>query len=293
MKRTLTVDRAFDLDKCLYQAQDFRWREMGGGWHSGVLHGDLVHIRQNGNILEYRAHSDLSDLLTSYFRLDEDIEAVYERLSSTDDKVACLVDRYPGLRVLKQPDPWECTVAYICSATNNIDRIRNIVEKIAKEIGKPVVLDSDVRYAFPTPEEILNAGVGRLEELDLGLDRHRKIIAVAERIRDGQLDLCQLSQPEVSYGEAKLRLMACYGIGPKVADCIALFALGMTQAFPVDTWVRRAVMEYFPGLELYDEAIVQWAQDRFGMYAGYANQFLVTGQYMRAARQGATLPTTG
>ena len=293
MKRALAVDQPFDLDECLYMAQDFRWRRIGDGWHSGVLCGSLIHIRQNDYGLEYRAHSDLSELLASYFRLDEDINAVYERISSIDDRVASLVNKYPGLRVLRQPDPWECTVAYICSANANIAKITKSVETIADALGQELELNGEVRRAFPTVEEILDAGVGRLEKLNLGLQRHDKIIAAAERVHSGELDLCRMARPDVTYGEAKLRLTACYGIGPKVADCIALFALGKTQAFPVDTWVRRAVREYFPGLELYDEAIAQWAQDRFGEYAGYANQFLFTGQYMKADEHGATPQATG
>ena len=291
MKRALPVDQSFDLDKCLYMAQDFRWRGIGDGWHSGVLRGNLIHIRQNDRGLEYRAHSDLSKLLTSYFRLDEDIDVAYEHISSKDGRVACLAKKYPGLRILRQPDPWECMVAYICSANANIATITKSVETIADALGQELELNGEVRHAFPTVEKILEAGVGRLEALNLGLQRHDKIIAAAERIQSGQLDLCRLAQPGVTYGEAKVRLTACYGIGPKVADCIALFALGKTQAFPVDTWVRRAVQEYFPGLELYDEAISQWAQDRFGEYAGYANQLLFTGQYMQAAEQETTQVT--
>ena len=281
MKRALPIDQSFDLGEYLYMAQDFRWRDIGDGWHSGVLRENLIHIRQNDCGVEYRAHSDLSELLTSYFRLDGDLGAVYEHISSIDDKVAGLVREYPGLRVLRQPDPWECMVAYICSANANIAKITKSVETIADALGQELELDGEVRHAFPTVDEVRDAGVGRLEKLNLGLQRHDKIIAAAERIHSGQLDLCRLAQPDVTYGEAKVRLTACYGIGPKVADCIALFALGKTQAFPVDTWVRRAVKEYFPGLELYDEAISQWAQDRFGEYAGYANQLLFTGQYMQ------------
>ena len=80
-----------------------------------------------------------------------------------------------------------------------------------------------------------------LEELNLGLQRHTKILSAAERIRDGSLDLQYLAQPGVCYAEAKRRLMGCYGIGAKVADCIALFALDKTEAFPVDVWVERAM----------------------------------------------------
>ena len=293
MKRVLAVDQSFKLAECLYMAQDFRWREIGDGWHSGVLRGNLIHIRQNNGGVEYRAHSDLSELLASYFRLDEDINAVYEHISSIDGRIACLVKKYPGLRILRQPDPWECTVAYICSANSNIDKITKSVETIAGTLGQKLELCGEVRRAFPTVEEVLHAGESQLKELNLGLEKHKKIIAAAERIHSGQLNLCRLARPDVTYGEAKIRLTACYGVGPKVADCIALFALGKTQAFPVDTWVRRAVKEYFPGLELYDEAIAQWAQDRFGKYAGYANQFLFTGQYMKATRQSATPQVTG
>ena len=292
MKRTLAVDQTFDLGKCLCFAQDFRWRDRGDGWHSGVLSGNLVHIRQNGDALEFLAHSDLSGLLKSYFRLNEDISVVHECLSSIDDRIACLVKKYPGLRVLRQPDPWECMVAYICSANSKVSRIEDKIEAIARKLGPKAELAGEVRHAFPTVEDVLKAGEDQLKKLSLGLEKHKKIIDVAERIDSGYLDLCRLAQPDVTYGEAKVRLTACYGIGPKVADCIALFALGETQAFPVDTWVRRAVMEYFPGLELYDEAIVQWAQDRFGEYAGYANQYLFTEQYMRNERGRATPQVT-
>ena len=74
--------------------------------------------------------------------------------------------------------------------------------------------------------------------------------------------------------------MECHGIGPKVADCIALFSLDKMEAFPVDVHVRRAVEGYFQSLGRPSEkSIVKWAQDRFGEYAGYANQFLFHQQF--------------
>ena len=100
-------------------------------------------------------------------------------------------------------------------------------------------MDGEARHIFPAPEVVLKAGLGPLEELNLGLQRHDKIIAAAERIRDGKLDLCYLAQPQVSYAEAKRRLMGCHGIGDKVADCIALFALDKMEAFPIDRWVKK------------------------------------------------------
>ena len=81
--------------------------------------------------------------------------------------------------------------------------------------------------------------------------------------------------------------MGCYGIGPKIADCIALFALDKLEAFPVDRWVRRAVGDrYFPAGVSSDETLVMWARDRFGEHAGYANQLLFHAQRTRTTAPG-------
>lgn len=198
-----------------------------------------------------------------------------EGLAHRDGNLARLVEKQPYLRILRQPDPWECTVAYICSANNNVARIAEIVEGIAKALGRPVGLDGDVRHTFPTPEMVMKAGVEPLAELRLGLDRHSKIIAAAQRICCGKLDLSYLAQPHVSYWEARQELMACRGTGPKIADCIALFGLNKVEAFPADTWVKRAVAGYFPnGKRPAGDKLAMWAQNYFGEYAGYANQLL-------------------
>ena len=283
MTRHLVVDRTFNLEATLDGTQDFRWRPWRDDWHSSVLDGNLVPVRQIDGRLEYRASSDLDAVLRRYFRLDDDIDAVRADVSSRDDHVAGLAKKHPYLRVLRQPDAWECTVAYICSATNNVSRISAIVEKIAKELGCRVELDGDVRHTFPAPETVLEAGVERLAALKLGLKRHDKIVDAAERIRDGKLELGRLAQPEVCYAEAKRRLMGCYGIGDKVADCIALFALDKMEAFPVDTWVWKAMERYFPpGEQPEGDELVMWAQDRFGQHAGYANQLLFHDQWKSA-----------
>ena len=293
MKRQLITDQPFDLDAVLNGTQDFRWRPWRDGWHSGVLDGNLVHVRQVARGVEYSAASDLDSLLISYFRLDDDLRAIHDDISRRDDNMARLVTEYPWLRILRQPDPWECTVSYICSATNNVSRISTIVEEIAAALGRRLELDGEVRNTFPTSEMVLEAGVGALEQLNLGLDRHSKIVAAAERVRDGKLDLRYLDRPEVCYAEARRRLMECYGIGTKIADCIALFGLDKTEAFPVDRWVARAVAGYFPcGDQPAGDELANWARRHYGDNAGYANQFLFFGQ-LRASSQPAPPRPTG
>jgi N-glycosylase/DNA lyase len=65
------------------------------------------------------------------------------------------------------------------------------------------------------------------------------------------------------------------GIGEKVADCICLFSLGKTEAFPVDVWIERMMTKmYFNGKKTKTNEIMEFADKRWGKLAGYAQQFI-------------------
>ena len=274
----LAIDQPFDLAESLESGQAHRWKFLGDGWYSGVLGPWLIHIRQRSGGVEYQAASEnavdsdaLDALLWSYFRLDDDIRSIYAEICR-DRRVAEMVSRYPGLRILRQ-EPWECTVAFICSATSNIPRIHQNMEAMADRLGDPLELGGEVRHTFPSAYQLASAGEGLLRELGLGF-RAPYVAAAAQRVCDGELDLDELVR--LPYAETKRRLMECYGIGAKIADCIAVFSLEKLQAFPVDVWVRRALAEwYFPMQKKPpDRVMVEWAQDHFGQYAGYSQQYL-------------------
>ncbi len=277
----LAIEQPFNLAESLESGQAHRWRKLDDGWYSGVLGRRLIHIRQNRAGAEYRVAGRegwpgaTNALLQAYFRLDDDISAIYTDICR-DRRVAEMVARYPGLRILRQ-EPWECTVAFICSATSNIPRIHRNMEAMADRLGEPLELEGEVRRTFPSPERLASAGEGFLRELGLGF-RAPYVAAAARRVCDGELDLDELIR--LPYPETKARLMDCYGIGAKIADCIAVFALEKLTAFPVDVWVRRALAEwYFPMQKKPpDRAMVEWAQEYFGQYAGYSQQYLFHGR---------------
>ena len=47
------------------------------------------------------------------------------------------------------------------------------------------------------------------------------------------------------YLEARERLVEFPGVGLKVADCVLLFSLEKTEAFPVDVWVKRVLLKHY------------------------------------------------
>ena len=280
-----------DLEASLLGGQAHRWR-IEGDWYSGVLRGNLVLARQRRREIElFSSPSEPESLVSSfrhYLRLDDDLPAICDEIAQ-DPNVAAQVKRYPGLRVLRQ-EPWECLVAYICSANSNIETIHLNMERLSNEFGSPLRLNipdpprngstTVERNTFPTPADLAEAGEAELRRLKLGFRApyvHRAAIAVLE----GRLDLDHLvSAP---YDETKAELMALRGIGDKIADCIALMSLEKMQAFPIDVWVRRALADwYFPGQKTpTNRVLLPWAQQYFGRFAGYANQYLFHGRRLR------------
>ena len=282
----LVVKGELDLEASLVGGQAHRWRMEGSeeeAWFSGVVKGNFIRIRQiDPHRAEFHAapwpEASVVPVLQHYLRLDDDLTLIQEEISH-DWRVAAMVRQYPGLRVLRQ-EPWECLVAYICSANSNIQRIHQVLENIAGSLGSPLELDGQVRYSFPSPSQLVEAGETELRRLGLGF-RAPYVDRATREVVEGSLDLNALVR--MPYMPAKERLMECYGIGSKIADCIAVFSLEKLEAFPIDVWVRRALGEwYFPGQKPPpDRELLGWAQSYFGRYAGYAQQYLFHGRRLQ------------
>ena len=124
----------------------------------------LVHIRQTDDGIEYRVrvrdgerdNVDLNQQLHDYFRLDDDIKAIYAHLEQ-DPVVAQAIGRYQGLRLLRQ-ERWEFLASYLCSKRNTIRGTKRNVEDIAKRSRQRVRLDGDQRYLFPTIQAVVDQG---------------------------------------------------------------------------------------------------------------------------------------
>ncbi len=107
------------------------------------------------------------------------------------------------------------------------------------------------------------------------------LLATARIIAEGQLDLARLHQMPV--GEARAELLKLPGVGPKIADCVLLFAYGFQAAFPVDVWVMKALRQlYFPRRRPNRTRLHRFTTTYFGSNAGYAQQYLF--HYMRVHR---------
>ena len=138
-------------------------------------------------------------------------------------------------------------------------------------------------YAFPTPDAISRISEQELRDLGFGY-RAKYVVRTAEKLRKlgGNRYLKDLRGS--SLGFIRESLMAFDGVGPKVADCVALFSLDATETVPVDTHVwsiacrdfdtdgtLKAAKSVTP--KIYD-LVGERFRERFGAYAGWAHSIM-------------------
>lgn len=197
----------------------------------------------------------------NYFDLNTDYGAIKAELLAGDPILKEATEYGGGIRILNQ-DLFETIISFIISQNNNIPRIRKNIESVCEKYGEPIgEAFGRMWYAFPEPEALAAAERSDLTELKLGY-RSEYIKAAGERF---------MSCPEP---ECREDILDYYGIGPKVANCIMLFGLRQTDAFPVDTWVRHIMNDMYGFEEKDTGGMTGFACERFGRLAGYAQQYL-------------------
>ncbi len=262
----------FSLQSSLESGQFFRYRKVDSTYYLAAQE-KIVAVRQHGNRLWYEGASE--KWIREFFNLDADLESVYSDLQA-DPILSEAIDKFRGLRILRQ-DPWECLISFICSTARSIPIITENLDRLCRHYGEEKRLDDIVMWTFPPMGSLDSDRV--LRNCKSGF-RAKYLVRANEQVTRDVIDEIR----SADYTEAKGILMTVPGVGEKVADCVLLFGFGFMEAFPVDTWVQQAVSNlYFSGKRRTPRQIREWAADRFGPNAGYAQQYLYH-SYRAAAR---------
>ncbi len=273
----------FELAHIFECGQCFRWQKEDDGSYTGVTKYGVVNIRKEENkaIIEGEFLNDSTaqkDIL-DYLDMECDYSNIKKIIEKDDIHMQAAIKYGYGIRILNQ-DPWEMIISYIISAANNIPRISKTIENISRKYGKKITYKGKEYYLFPTPEELSKSTVEELRTLNLGF-RDKYVYNAAKCVATGEINIDDIL--ELEYQEAKKELKKLPGIGDKVADCILLFSMRKREAFPVDTWIKKVMLELY-GEEGSAQKLNQYATKRFGKYGGIAQQYLF--YYMRETRSG-------
>lgn len=264
----------FEPKHIFENGQCFRWEKEEDGSYTIVAKGKVINVSKYEDeiILENTNLKEFESIWYEYFDFDRDYVKLRKELSKIDQHLNKAANFGDGLRILKQ-DAFEMIISFIISANNQIPRIKRSVDLLSERCGEALgEFKGKERFAFPSIEAVANISDEDLAAIKVGF-RDSYIKTTANMILNGEVDIEKLI--ELDYEEAHKELMKLSGVGPKVADCILLFAFSREQAFPVDTWVIKIMNEYYmeePQKNL--KKIKAKGLEVFGNQAGFAQQYL-------------------
>lgn len=271
----------FDIEDTLECGQCFHFTKLGDKEYELIAFGRYLHIKQykkaedseNNCFILYDIGEEDFSLWRSYFDLDTDYRAIKEAIIKADRRLGEVIENNSGIRILKQ-DFFETLISFIISQNKQIPHIKQIVFMLSEKYGRSIKLhNGKTVYAFPTVEELYAVSEDELRLCKVGF-RAPYIRQATEKVYDGSISEKQLRG--TSYNEAKSILTSIKGVGEKVANCVLLFGLSFSNAFPVDVWMKRIMEEMYFKQDTKKEIIEAYAYELFGEYSGYAQQYLFT-----------------
>lgn len=268
--------RQLNVKLCVTCGQVFRWDVLEDGSLLGVDGDHWWHVDQKESLQITGDETSFASL----FRLDEDFESMEAAIRCAAPELEPYILQLSGLRLLRPSRVDEEMFCFLCTPNNNLTRINSMVRHLAS-YGEPMdEFEGRAILRFPSLETIADLPEAELRTRGFGY-RAATIPAIARQVLErggvGWLE----SLKTKTYEEARIDLISLKGVGPKLADCIALFALHHTEAVPVDTHLwQAAVRLYFPefeGKSLTDQRyqkVGDHFRAKFGKLAGWAHQYL-------------------
>jgi len=269
------------LSEILNSGQIFHWFQQDN-YHYGLIDHTPTVLEQVGKRIII--HQGNSTEIKKFLGLHDTHYLLPEELLKKDSHIQAAHQAANGVRLMNQPR-WECLASFITSAMKQVSHIRQLSLKSRKKLGSAIPLNfqginDKLLYAYPTPQQLANAGSKTLRSLGYGW-RAETLHATAEIITKKPNLLNQINKHNTP--ELLKALQSFPGVGLKVASCVALFAYNRKEVFPLDVWTKRVLTSFYfqTQKKTSDQEFNAFIKKEFGDHAGYVQQL-----FFHAARVG-------
>src|SRR5262249_21604533 len=152
---------------------------------------------------------------------------------------------------------------------------------LRKRFGEQRSIGDQLVYSFPSAHRLAQTSEKELRYCKLGY-RAKNLRATAHLVSSSQADLEAWS--ELSDADLRKQLCALPGVGPKIANCVMLFAYERLRAFPIDVWIERVLKQHYFSRrkKMTAQRLREFTETYFGEHGGYAQQYLF--HHARVAR---------
>jgi DNA-3-methyladenine glycosylase II len=198
--------------------------------------------------------------------VDDDLRPFYDRFRD-DPVIGRAVRSNPGLRVRRQPDPWETLLGAITEQLIELERAMEIQRRLIRAFGYRCPA-TGMRDA-PRPGIIAAQAPAKLVSFDLAPKRALAMRRCAEAVAAGRLDL---------HDHDLRRLRSMREIGPWTCEMVALHGQGRYDHVPAgDLGFLKIVGRLMTGnpRARADEAEVRGFFEPYGEWKGLAGVHLV------------------
>lgn len=185
----------------------------------------------------------LIERLRNQFDLEANPAMIAQHLQQ-DPRLAAQLLKTPGLRVPGAFDTFELAIRAILGQQVSVAGATTVAARLVARFGREVPVSSDLpsalQYHFPRAEDLAQASIDAIAGLGMPGKRAATVVAFAQFVADGGLDL----PPHLPLEEVIARLKALPGIGEWTAQYIAMRGLRYPNAFPAgDLGLQKAVSE--------------------------------------------------
>lgn len=271
-KGLILREASFEPSHIFECGQCFNFHKEEDGSYTAVFLGKIINVLkldEGVSLIRNISLEDFNDIFYDYFDLGLDYEAIKEEIAIDPVMEKATAYGY-GIRILNQ-EVFETTISFIISANNQIPRIKKAVRIISERYGDYIgEYKGRKYYSFPRPEVLMKVKPEDLREYARVGFRDKRIVEASRMIYEGHLEEAN----DLDTEDLRKRLIELPGVGPKVADCILLFAYHRRETFPVDVWIKRVMETLFIKKEVPKKQVDDYARKYFGKNAGYAQQYL-------------------
>jgi DNA-3-methyladenine glycosylase II len=187
---------------------------------------------------------------------------------AADPIARALVERYRGMPIVAIGDPFEALCWAILGQQITVQFAAQCKRNLLAAFGTSITAGDDRFDLFPSPARLADADPEYLRSLQLSRQKARYIIALAQAVRDGTIDLEALRHLP---GDAAIAAVTeLVGIGRWTAEYLLLRGFGRADAIPAGDMGLRAVIGRLYGFGRHaTEAEIRALAENWRPYRGY------------------------
>ena len=188
-------------------------------------------------------------------------------MTARDPRLRPLADTFRGMKPPRFPTTFEAVVNGFACQQLSLEVGLELLNRLATISSARLGRFGDVRYAFPTAQDIARLPPAKYRAIGFSRQKVRALLDLARPITRRELELESLAREDDAV--VRQRLLELRGVGRWTAEYVLLRGLGRLQVFPGDdVGAQKRLARWLGRSRPLDYAGVRRAVERWRPYAG-------------------------